>query len=94
MALQFAVTSWANMCPGQPAAAQLPEKPGPEMNRAETDVKNARMKAIVTLLKYARAAKATGTVIQINNPIWKTNHFLALDFNFLIFSITNYNKKF
>ena len=75
MALQFAVTSWAIMCPGQLAAAQLPEKPGPEVNRAETDVRNVQMKAIVTLLKYARAAKATGTVIQINNPIWKINHF-------------------
>ena len=64
MALQFAVTSWAIMCPGQLAAAQLPEKPGPEVNRAETDVRNVQMKAIVTLLKYARVAKATGTVIQ------------------------------
>ena len=43
MALQFAVTSWANMCPGQPAAAQPPEKPG---NQAETDVKNVRKKDI------------------------------------------------
>ena len=64
MVLQFVVTSWANMCPGQPAAAQPPEKPGPQVNQAETDVKNVRMKAIVTLPKYARAAKATGTVIQ------------------------------
>ena len=64
MALQFAVTSWAIMCPGQLAAAQLPEKPGLEVNQAETDVKNVRMKAIVILPKYARAAKATGTVIQ------------------------------
>jgi hypothetical protein len=64
MALQFAVTSWAIMCPGQLAAAQLPEKPGPEVNRAETDVRNVQMKAIVILLKYARVAKATGTVIQ------------------------------
>ena len=66
MALQFAVTSWANMCPGQPAVAQLPEKPGPQVNQAEADVKNVRMKVIVTLPKYARAAKATGTVIQIS----------------------------
>ena len=64
MALQFAVTSWANMCPGQPAAAQPREKPGPQVNQEETNVINVRMKAIVTLPKYARAAKATGTVIQ------------------------------
>ena len=64
MVLQFAVTSWAIMCPGQPAAAQPPEKPGPQVNLVESYVKNVRMKAIVTLPKYARAAKATGTVIQ------------------------------
>ena len=64
MALQFAVTSWATMCPGQLAAAQPPEKPGPQVSQAELYVKNVRMKAIVTLHKYVRVAKATGTVIQ------------------------------